>query len=196
MKIKFPRATALTAARDVLKVLTPACEPGRIIVAGSLRRRKLEVGDVEIVYVSRMEKRQVDFFKSQDFALATEAIKELETAGILEKRENVLGHTVFGKQNKLMRHVATGVPIDLFATIETSWFNYLVCRTGPAESNTAIAQLARDRGWSWHPYGSGFTKDHGVESHNVTSEQDLFKFLGLPYREPWERGNAKSDGSP
>lgn len=187
MKPRYPRHTALTAARDVIAALRPVCVEGRLIVAGSLRRRKQWVGDVEIVYVSRTESQPVDFFSNREVALANEAIAALVAAGVLEKREGVTGHTVYGEQNKLLRHIATGVPVDLFATSETSWFNYLVCRTGPKESNTAIASLAQDKGWKWHPYGSGFTREDGRAAHDVTSEQDLFEFLGLPYREPWER---------
>lgn len=187
MKTRYDRKTALDAAREVIAALRPVCEAGRLIVAGSLRRRKQWVSDVEILYVSRVESRPIDFFKIKDFQLADEAISELLRAGVLEKRESVVGHTTYGNQNKLMRHCATGVPVDLFATCETSWFNYLVCRTGPKESNMKIAQCAQDRGWKWQPYGSGFTSSNGHEAHAVTSEQDLFEFLGLPYLEPWER---------
>lgn len=188
MKTKFPKETALAAARDVLKYLRPACEPDRIIVAGSLRRRKQEVGDVELVYIGRRENRQVpgDMFHRRDYDLSELAIAEMERNGLLERRESITGHTAFGNKNKLMRHVPSGVPVDLFSTIETSWWNYLVCRTGPKESNTAIAQRAKDKGWAWNPYGSGFTGPGGA-AHAVTSEQDLFDFLGIPYREPWER---------
>jgi hypothetical protein len=57
-----------------------------------------------------------------------------------------------GPQNNLMRHVATGLPADLFATTEANWWNYLVCRTGPVVSNLWIALEAKARGWHWNPY--------------------------------------------
>lgn len=185
-KLRFPRHTALTAARDALAALKPACEEGRIIVAGSLRRRKQWVGDVEIVYVSRIENRPVpgDMFRRKDYHLADLAIAELEQAGVLARRIGSAGGTAYGPQNKLMVHVATGVPVDFFATIETSWHNYLVCRTGPAESNTRIATLAREKGWNWNPYGSGFTKTDGSEAFAATCEEDVFRFVGLPFHEP------------
>lgn len=187
MKPRFARQTALDAARDVLAALRPVCEEGRLIVAGSLRRRKQWVGDVEIVYVSRLETRPVDFFQTRDFTLADEAIAALVVAGVLEKRESATGHTMYGNQNKLMRHLVSGVPVDLFATCETSWYNYLVCRTGPKESNTAIAAAAQDKGWKWHPYGSGFTREDGGAAHDVTSEAAVFEFVGMPYMEPKDR---------
>ena len=188
-KRKYPRAVALDAAREVIAALRPVCLEGRIIVAGSLRRRRLEVGDVEIIYVSRYENRQVpgDMFKRHDYDLADIAIDELESAGVLAKRESIIGSITYGPKNKLMRHVRTGVPVDLFLTNETNWDNYLVCRTGPKESNIALANAARDRGWKWTPYGSGFVRADGGDIHPATSERDVFEFVGINYKEPWER---------
>jgi DNA polymerase/3'-5' exonuclease PolX len=86
-----------------------------------------------------------------------------------------------------MRHVASGIPVDLFAATEENWFNYLVCRTGPAELNQRIAGEAKRIGWKWHPYGLGFTAlDNGQESR-VECEQDVFDFVGIPYAEPEDR---------
>lgn len=50
-KVKFPRSVAIEVARGLCAVLKPAME--RLIVAGSLRRRKPEVGDIKILYVAR-----------------------------------------------------------------------------------------------------------------------------------------------
>jgi DNA polymerase/3'-5' exonuclease PolX len=78
------------------------------------------------------------------------------------------------------------MPVDFFATIDTSWYNYLVCRTGSKESNMRIAQAAQDKGWRWNPYGAGFSGPNG-QTHQVTDERDVFEFVGLPYRDPWDR---------
>lgn len=53
-------------------------------------------------------------------------------------------------------------------------------------ANTQIASAAQSKGWKWNPYGPGFTDNHG-EIVRVTSEHDVFRLAGLPYREPWER---------
>jgi len=50
-KPKHPRADALVVAREMCAELRPVTE--RLIVAGSLRRRKELVGDVEILYVPK-----------------------------------------------------------------------------------------------------------------------------------------------
>lgn len=56
-KTKHPRANALEVARELTSMLRPLCEPERFIFAGSLRRMKAEVGDIELVYVPLVEDR-------------------------------------------------------------------------------------------------------------------------------------------
>jgi DNA polymerase/3'-5' exonuclease PolX len=92
---------------------------------------------------------------------------------------------MWGNSNKYATHVRSGIPIDFFRTCETSWFNYLVCRTGPGASNSNIATRAREKGWKWHPYGSGFSR--GREMRVMASEREVFEFVGLPYLEPRQR---------
>lgn len=186
-KIKHPRAAALAVAKELCDALKPVTE--RLIVAGSLRRRKPEVGDVEILFIPKIElvKPEDDFFAApKPLSLADVIITVLVRRGILAKRENVNGSEMWGPKNKLALHVASGIPVDLFTACESNWFNYLVCRTGGKDNNTAIATAAQAKGWKWHPYAHGFTDEHG-NPHRVTSEQDVFTLAGLPYREPWDR---------
>ena len=61
---------------------------------------------------------------------------------MLRRRLSKTGAEAWGPKNKLAVHVESGIPVDLFATSAESWWNYLVCRTGPAASNIAIAQAA------------------------------------------------------
>lgn len=181
-KPRFPSAIALTVAAEICKQLSPVCD--RLIVAGSLRRRKPTVGDLEILYVSKTEVRRdpADMFSEIRVNLADDAIAALEKSGVLERRKNINGSEMFGPKNKLMRHRRTGLPVDLFAATTANWWNYLVCRTGPAESNTRIAMAAQDRGWKWNPYGEGFSRRGEIRSMN--SEAEVFAFVGLHYKEP------------
>ena len=181
-KQKWPRAAAIEVAREICQALTPACE--RIIVAGSLRRKKPIVGDVEILFIPKMEERQADLISTEMVSLADEIIQRLLDSGTIQKRLSVTGTTSWGRLNKLAVH-RSGIPIDFFQTTQEAWFNYLVCRTGPANSNTQICMAAQDRGWKWNPYGSGFSKDG--ETVAMNSEQAVFGFVGLPYFTPEER---------
>ena len=156
---------------------------------GSLRRRKPDVGDIELLYIPVIEERKDDtgLFISQEVNLVDEKLGCLVAEEKLELRRNVLGRQVYGPKNKLMRHVPTGIPVDLFAATEENWWNYLVCRTGPAELNVRICEAAIIKGWKWNPYGIGFTRADGQVVHASNSEQEVFTFVGLPYAEPWER---------
>jgi DNA polymerase (family X) len=181
-KPRFPREAALVVAGELVHLLGPVCE--RIAIAGSLRRGKADVGDVEILFVPRMEERPVDMFATSPFSLADEAIQRLLDAGTLTTRPNITGGTTWGDLNKLALHAASGIPVDLFTASEDNWFNYLVCRTGPAESNQRIATAAHNLGWQWNPYGPGFTHRETSEQRACHSEEAVFAFVGLPFHPP------------
>lgn len=182
-KTRYPRSLGLKVAAELCRALTPACE--RIVVAGSLRRQKADVGDVEILFIPRTERRADpgDMFGQVDVNLADEIILRLEAQGVLERRLNANGSPMYGPKNKLVRHVATGMPVDLFTATADNWFNYLVCRTGPAESNTRICLAAQAQGAKWNPYGEGFTDARGI-SRRMESERAVFDYVGLPFAEP------------
>lgn len=182
-KHQYPHKLACTVARELFEVLKPATT--RIAVVGSVRRLRPLVSDLEILYIPAFAQRKADLFYSEPVNLADEAIDRLMTAGTLEKRQNSRGSEMFGPDNKLMRHVASGIPVDLFAADEATWWNRLVCRTGPKASNIELCKAARARGWKWRPYERGFTTaGHWIDTH---SEREVFELVGLPYREPKDR---------
>jgi len=174
----------LDVAREIIDALSSACS--RICYAGSLRREKPDVGDIEILYIPKFEVQQQGlFFEPVNVNKADEMIRAYTNGGMLECRLNAKGSKVYGEKNKLMRHVASGIPVDLFAATADNWYNYLVCRTGPADSNKAICNAAIKKGWKWNPYGRGFSR--GAEVRPMESEEAVFEFVGLRYREPRDR---------
>lgn len=187
--IRHPRAAALAVAKELCDLLKPLCLPERLIVAGSLRRRKETVKDVEIVYVSRTVDFMDSLFDTKKHPAVDTLLIELLGTGVLKMRRNVNGSTMWGEKNKLAVHAGSGISVDLFATTEEAWFNYSVCRTGGKDSNTAIASAAQEMGWKWNPYGPGFSRPSGLgtDERRMGSEREVFEFVKLPYREPWER---------
>lgn len=185
-KPRYPHARANEVACLLAARLAPVCE--RLAIAGSLRRRKETVGDIELVFVPKYGPRAAGGELLPTFGALTDPVLErLEAEGTLARRQNKNGGTAWGGKNKLAVHVPTGIPVDLFTASAENWWNYLVCRTGPAESNLALCAAAHAKGWKWEPYSSGFVKQGGFERHVVTSERDVFEFVGLPYRPPEER---------
>jgi DNA polymerase/3'-5' exonuclease PolX len=185
-KPRFKHAYAWVIAERLMKELEPACE--RIIIAGSLRRQKPDVGDIELVFVPKFAERPMpgDMFARYNANLADCEITRMVYDRTLEMRENKNGKVAFGEKNKLCRHVESGIPVDLFATTESKWFNTLVVRTGPKELNQRIAAIAQKGKARWNVYDVGFTDEY----HHVwpmRSEEDVFRFVGLPYAEPKDR---------
>lgn len=202
--VKFPADVAKAAIREVLPVLRPCClqdEAGKpwLCVAGSLRRRKAEVGDVELVYVPQFGAVQNGLF-TESGNMFDAALEGLIVSGVLAMRRNAQGAFMWGRQNKFAVHIATGVPFDFFATTAPHFFNYLVCRTGGKDSNMRIATAAAERGLKWHPYHAGFEvvdcqRAGAVLGRDLSpgqviparTEAAVFEIAGLSYLEPWER---------
>lgn len=185
---KWPLASAVLVAKEICDALRPASE--RLAVAGSVRRQKLRVSDVEILFIPAFEIRSAGGLFEEPVDVAELKINELLEAGALEKRTLAGGKTAWGPSNKLARHKQSGIPVDLFRANNENWWNYLVCRTGPASSNMRIALAAIARGWKWNPYGDGFSRqqENGDRFfHRVNSEDEVFEFAGLPYLPPPRR---------
>lgn len=187
---RFLRADALPIAQKFIEFLDRHCH--RCVIAGSIRRRRETVKDIEILFVSKMISVPdvTDMFQGTVTVSAGErAIETLLRCGVIAKRPNAKGGFTWGPQNKLASHVASGIAVDFFSTSEECFWNSLFVRTGPAELNKLVAQRALDRGWHWHAYGDGFTRTSGlrVERKRVASERDVFNHVELDYQEPWER---------
>ena len=161
-------------AEDLKKQLSPYCE--RVEIAGSIRRQKPEPGDIELLCIPKYR---------SDINLLDSRITLIMGQGMLALRRNKRGNTTFGPKNKLLVHVESGIGIDVFSTTEECWWVALVVRTGPKESNIAIAVAAQKKGWHLMAYGDGFNTPRGIV--RCESERDVFELIGLPYREPWER---------
>lgn len=193
-KRKFPRAEAIAVARELIVELAALCQAGRLVVAGSLRRRRPEVGDLELVYIPQVIEAADpgDLFGKKVRTNAVDlALEQLIEAGALERRLNSAGHPTWGKTNKLARHIATGLPVDFFAATPGNFFSLLVCRTGPVASNIIICQTAIEHGWRWDPYlgfvRKSLSRGESIEYYEPKSEAEVFTWFGLEYRQPWER---------
>lgn len=188
-KQKFAHELALMVANELCEILRPFCGPDRLVVAGSLRRGKPEVGDIEILYVPAIGSRMLPgelFGTPVNVVDAT--LDEMLRRKALIQRLNVEGRKTWGGRIKLAAHAETGIPIDFFEATNANWFNYLVCRTGPKESNIQICKAARERGLEWHPYSPGFrTAAAPYQYFPMHSEQEVFEFVGLKHVQPGER---------
>ncbi len=165
---------AKTIAEEVGERLSPGCQ--RITIAGSIRRRKSDVNDIELLVIP---------WRSVSVDMLDHEVKRLISQGILNYRLNKLGRRTYGLKNKLMLHVPSGIGVDIFSTDELCWPMSLVIRTGGKETNKRLATAAINKGWHLQAYGTGFSTPQG--DITCKSERDVFELVGMRYLEPWER---------
>ena len=169
----------LTEAREIAETLKELLEGScdRIEIAGSIRRRKRDVGDIELLCIPEF----VGGVDMLDRELGALAIRR-----ILALRRNKRGSTTYGPKNKLMVHVPSGMGVDIFSTDEQCWPVAMVVRTGGKQTNIRISMAAQARGYKFHAYGSGFSTPNGEIV--CRSEREVFETVGLPWQRPEERG--------
>ena len=174
---RYPLEQALAVAGQLLMWLAPACE--RIEVAGSCRRRKPDVGDLELLCIPRAAENL--FYKDA----LDEAIKTMMAHGLVYYRLNKNGSIQYGPSNKLLVHLGSGIPVDIFSIERRYWGMGLVMRTGPAEFNIRMMSRFRELGMRGHAYaGISSMTNHDIE---CPDEATVFRHLGWPYLEPEER---------
>lgn len=165
---------AIRAADPIFDRLLPHCT--RIEIAGSVRRRKPEVGDIEIVCIPRVT-READLFsmgapkRDDGFADAVRAL------GIVRK-----GCPDVGKHIQIERGI--GLQIDIFTATPRNWGLIFAIRTGSARYSHEV--LAR--GWVRAGcHSAEGTMYRGTTAIDLPEETDLFNLIGVPYLAPEKR---------
>lgn len=133
-------AEAQALAERVVDMLKPACL--KIEIAGSVRRRKPVVGDIEIVALPIVEV-QPDMFGASD----TVASKlEYLIGELLENGNLVLDKVIRRNGEKYKRFREAGIAIDLFIADPGNYGNILAIRTGDSSFSKALVTGRRDGG--------------------------------------------------
>lgn len=161
--MKLDRADRCAAA--LLSWLIPHCV--RIEVAGSVRRRKPDVNDIDLVVIPKITQEMDLFGNPQKRRNATWT--EIDRRCTAEK------WAVIRAGADIASFVARDVQVDVFWTTEETWGTVLLCRTGSKEHNIWFAKYAEARGGKWHP-GAGLYKDGRVYAK---SEEQLYEILGM-----------------
>lgn len=176
-------------AREMCYALESFCLPGYLMVCGSLRRRRMEASDVEVLFCPKTEMRPDGLFEHKPHDFAAEAIERLLISNAIEKRPSEKGSFTWGPLNKLAIHRQSKIPVDLFAEPDPRcWFRSVVIRTGSAETNIKLTTGAMKLNRKLHAYGDKCLED--LATGQVTypkSEEVVFEFCGVPFRPPWER---------
>ena len=137
----------LTQASMLSTILEPVCRPGKLVIAGSIRRRKPDPGDIEIVaYPLINSTTKHDLFgnvvDTTNYNAFDEMCEKLLEEGILTKRPNKHGRFTWGQGVKYALYGETKV--DLFSCIPpSSWGATLAIRTGPGDFNKLLVTAAK-----------------------------------------------------
>ena len=179
-KKRFPLVRARAIAQPLCEIWAPYVE--QIEIAGSIRRGKAEVGDIEILYIPKLGEAPTDLFGNavaEPEDMLDTYLQRLIEQGVYAKRGG------YGPLNKLLIHVPSGIPLDVFATTADNWGMSLVIRTGPKEFNVRLMQRFRELGMSGHAY-AGVT-DRDGQPLDCPTEHDVFRHAQWDYVEPEDR---------
>lgn len=181
----------LTQARAISELLIarlrPACE--RIIVAGSIRRGKPEVGDIEIVCIPKVHVQPtLDMFGEQSGTITRDALKIVISEWV-ENANNGL-RCLKGGDRYMQFALPQGINLDLFIVRPPAqWGVIATIRTGPADYSH---WLVTKRQYGGALPSHMMVRDGALYYADGTliptpEEVDFFCALNLPWCEPADR---------
>ena len=177
MKTKMRYEEAFTLALSLKQRLAPYCE--RIEIAGSVRRRKPECGDIELVAIPKIE-------PVVDLLGETVCQRSLLDQVLLDR------YSVLKGKDKYKQVLVDDVPVDIYIQPDpATWGVNFTIRTGSADF---AKWLVTSRF-----YGGALPGNMRVEDARIwcmgavletPEEQDVFKAIGIRWIEPEERVNG------
>ena len=138
-------------------------EVEKLIVVGSVRRRKETIGDIDILVISKKPKPVMGYFVNMPEVARVFAHGETKSAIKLKN----------------------GLDVDLRVVPEESYGAALNYFTGSKEHNVALREIAVKKGLKLNEYGLF----RGQRQIAGRTEEDLYKALGMDYVEPEMREN-------
>jgi DNA polymerase (family 10) len=142
----------------------------RITPAGSYRRRRETIGDLDLL------------------AETDDPEGVIETFVTLPSVEAVIGR---GSHKAAVRLGGRGPQVDLMVMRPEQAGTHLIHFTGSKEHNVRLRERARDMGWSLSEYGFAKIGADGemmtgpaAELRTFPTEMEAYAFLGLPFIEP------------
>jgi DNA polymerase (family 10) len=162
-KGRFLLGEILPRVKEILEELKSLKEIEQISPAGSVRRMKETIGDVDILVTTKNPKKIMDFFVS--------------LPGIIK---------IWGKgPTKSSIRMKQGFDVDLRVVQKKSYGSALQYFTGSKEHNIATRRIAIDKGLKLNEYGVF----RGKKMIAGWSEVGVYKALSLPWMEPELREN-------
>ena len=172
-RMRLDRAEELTEALIGMLGSTPGVDS--IEPAGSFRRRKESIGDLDLLAETSHPGPLMDAFTG---------------FGLVDSIVNRGGH-------KAAVRLQRGPQVDLMVMPPGEAGTYRIHFTGSKEHNVRLRAMARDQGWSLSEKGFLRIGDDGspltgaeAELRTFATESDAYAFLGLPFISPELREDA------
>ena len=162
-------SAATKLAERIRAELAPHCD--RIEIAGSIRRRRPECGDIDLVCLPKFGGREA-------------MIERCNQSATLDKcgSQYVVFTLANGFQLDLwFAHAGGG---DLFAPEPSNWGALLLARTGSAAHNIHLCSVAHAKGLHFQPHRGLERRGTVVASE---TEEAIFSALGLDFIRPEDR---------
>jgi len=169
---RVSRRDALTLAEHVFFLLRPHCE--RVEIAGSLRRCKPDVGDIELVMIPTAEH---DLFGGT-----------VRTSAHIKREMIEAGYTFIKGGEHLHIYEAPLCHVELYITTPEQFGVILTIRTGSSEFSHRLV-TPRNQGGLMPSYlhvkdGRVWNKDTALDTYE---ERDVFQVMNIPWIEPEKR---------
>lgn len=181
---------AQNLASKIVASMREYCD--RVEIAGSIRRRKPECGDIEIVAIPK-QGEPTDLFQTQRENLLYRWAQQVEAEnriwwikpGIEVTRADQVVRWPLDQHGKYWRGwlVKAEIKLDLFLTTPETWGATYLIRTGPAEYSQRIVTECRPN----HYFGEGKFFDRNGQFVPTPEEQSVYDALSLPFVKPEER---------
>lgn len=156
---RMPLPAARRLGNELISLLREACPAvEQIELAGSIRRYRETVGDLDIVASSNDPKAVVDAFSGLP------GVARVEMHG----------------DNRCRVNLQNGQAADLRVMEPRYWGSLLHHFTGSKYHNVQLRELAIERGWSMSEYG--FKRD--AELVSCATEEEVYAFLDLAFIPP------------
>ena len=186
---RIPLAEAQGIAGELVTLLGVGAE--RIAVAGSIRRKRPDVGDIELVAIPRKHIETVPGLLEDERREVDDLALQVDTLLI---QGSLFPHPTDPKRGdryaKLI-HAESGLQLDLFMARRQTWGIILLIRTGSAKYSLRFVMTARARG---HHVAGGelHVGAIGCGSSPCTvvptpEERDVYRALDVPYVPPEQR---------
>ena len=160
---RFVLGFLVTEIRKIEEKLRGVGGVGKIIVAGSARRGKETIGDIDILATSKKPKAVMDYFVRMPEVVRVHAKGETKSSIKLQ----------------------SGIDVDLRVVSPESYGAALSYFTGSKDHNVALRELAMKKGLKLNEYGL-FRKGKRIAGG---TEEGIYAALGLEYIEPEMREN-------